>query len=88
MTPLDIEIYAAKRKHERFDRLNELTAHVPKRKFKGSEITMLVNALEAMHTLLCHYDLRAEQPGIAGTLETSFDAALAQLADVVPASAD
>ena len=72
-----IERAALEAKHARAKRVADAT---PEK--KTGEIRKLLAVLKTMQALMGIYDLAAEPPSLAGTLDSTFEAALARLEEL------
>lgn len=83
MDQYELEKYALDRKISRARVIDPLLTQLPKRRSKTDELSLLANLVEASHSLLIAYDGLPEPPALAGSIETTFDAAVNQLADLI-----
>lgn len=85
MDQYQIKQYVVEREVEREKMIDPLLALLPKRKAKGSEMALLVEAIKTSHALLVIYDGQPNAPAIAGSIETAFIDALGRLSDTAEA---
>ena len=84
MDKYERENYATNRKTERARSHDALIDSAPKRR-KGTEVGEVIDMLVTAHNLLYIYDLAEQPPSIAGVCETTYEAAVARLAEIIDA---